>query len=134
MPVTLLVEVKQQLGALVPGWVTVWHVLFFHEWVMVWAFLECQLRTKPDTVDSQRVCANIVGCVVWCVVWCVGFVGSTTINDIFPSIYLFLFYLACLILGLKSFLWPEFKKNEDLWQTNKQTLFFKFATCKGIGM
>ena len=26
MPVTLLVEVKQQLGVLVPGWVTVWHV------------------------------------------------------------------------------------------------------------
>ena len=25
MPVTLLVEVKQQLGKLVPGWVTVWY-------------------------------------------------------------------------------------------------------------
>ena len=47
----LIVEVKQQLGALVPGWVTDWHVLFVHEW------------TKPDTVDSQRVCANCVGCV-----------------------------------------------------------------------
>ena len=22
---------KQQLGALVPGWVTIWRVLFFHE-------------------------------------------------------------------------------------------------------
>ena len=29
MPLTLLVEVKQQLGALVPIWVTIWHVLFF---------------------------------------------------------------------------------------------------------
>ena len=35
MPVTLHVEAKQQLGALVPGWVTVWHVLFLHELVMV---------------------------------------------------------------------------------------------------
>ena len=25
------------------------------------------IRTKPDTVDSQRVCANCVGCVSWCV-------------------------------------------------------------------
>ena len=32
MPVTLLVEVKQELASLVPGWVTVWHVLFSHEW------------------------------------------------------------------------------------------------------
>ena len=28
MPVTLLVKVKQQLGVLVPGWVTIWHVLY----------------------------------------------------------------------------------------------------------
>ena len=34
MPVTQLVEVRQQLGALVPGWVTVLHVLFYHERVM----------------------------------------------------------------------------------------------------
>ena len=58
---TLLVGVKQQLGALLPGWVTVWHVLFFHEGAMVRAFLGCQLRTKPDTVDRQRVCASCVG-------------------------------------------------------------------------
>ena len=63
MPVTVLVEVKQQLWVLVPGWVTICHVLFFHEWVMVWAFMGCQLRTKHDTVNNQRICAN---CVDWC--------------------------------------------------------------------
>ena len=66
---TLLVEVKHQLGALVPGWVTVWHVLLFNKWIMVWTFLECQLQTKFDTVDSKRVCANCVGCVSWWQHW-----------------------------------------------------------------
>ena len=46
MPVTLSVEVKQQL---------------------VVVFLGCQLRTKHDAVNSQRVCANCVRCVSWCV-------------------------------------------------------------------
>ena len=31
MPVTLLVEVKQHLGALVPGWVTVVHTVITYE-------------------------------------------------------------------------------------------------------
>jgi hypothetical protein len=31
MPVTLFVEVKQQFGLLVPKWVPIWHLLFFHE-------------------------------------------------------------------------------------------------------
>ena len=45
-------------------------VLFFHEWVIV-----CQLRTKPDTVDSQWVCANCVRYVGWCVgcVWSIAY-------------------------------------------------------------
>ena len=43
------------------GWKEV--VLYFHEWVMVCAFLGCRLRTKPDTGNSQRVCANCGGCV-----------------------------------------------------------------------
>jgi hypothetical protein len=30
MPEILLVEVKQQLSALVPRWVNIWHVLFFN--------------------------------------------------------------------------------------------------------
>jgi hypothetical protein len=51
MPVTILVEVKQH-G---PWWLTVWHVLFFHECVMLWAFLGCHLLTKPDTVHRQNV-------------------------------------------------------------------------------
>ena len=48
MPVTLLVEDKQQLCAWLADWLTVWHVLFFHEWLMVQAFLGCQLQTKSD--------------------------------------------------------------------------------------
>ena len=49
---------------------------------MVWAFLECQLRTKPDTVDSQRVCVNCVGFVGWCV----GCVGSKITQPVQISI------------------------------------------------
>ena len=33
MAVTLFVGVRQQLGGLAPGWVTIRHVVFFHEWV-----------------------------------------------------------------------------------------------------
>jgi hypothetical protein len=45
LSVKLLLEVNQQLVASVPKWVTLCHVL----------------RTKPDTVDSHRVCTNCVG-------------------------------------------------------------------------
>ena len=44
-------EVEQQLGELVPGWVTVWHVLMFHVDVSIDLLVDVLDGTKVETSD-----------------------------------------------------------------------------------